>query len=382
LKYAPKEGRSSLWAAVSLDVAGAQWALGIRVSGEESQALLANATATYKSLLRVYTREQLPQDWATTQNNLGLALSNQGIRTGGEAGAKLLAEAVAAYRAALEVYTREQLPQDWATTQNNLGGTLQEQGIRTGGEAGAKLLAEAVAAYRAALEVRTKAHLPDDWRQTTRNLATAYVAYDDWENAFALYKELYEFDPTDPDAYTQAALLSHEILFEYIEAYALNKQWLSAHPDDISAQSDFAERHFTTGRFDEAARRLADLVSKPNVPTEVKVALQAIGVANAVARGQLTTVREQVQALRALVAEQSEDFRVEWSFSGTKHFIETEERLAPKRAWLLNLIAAFEQQNRAAILKGLDALQPADGDHALNPGADRSGGFRPIPDVR
>src|SRR5271157_4020937 len=29
---------------------------------------------------------------------------------------------------ALEVYTREQLPQDWAETQNNLGSALQEQG--------------------------------------------------------------------------------------------------------------------------------------------------------------------------------------------------------------------------------------------------------------
>ena len=33
---------------------------------------------------------------------------------------ELFAQAVAAYRSALEVRTREQLPQDWAATQNNL----------------------------------------------------------------------------------------------------------------------------------------------------------------------------------------------------------------------------------------------------------------------
>ena len=60
------------------------------------------------------TRDQLPQDWAMTQNNLGAALSDQGIRTGGEQGRALLADAVKAYRNALQVYTRDQLPQEWA----------------------------------------------------------------------------------------------------------------------------------------------------------------------------------------------------------------------------------------------------------------------------
>ena len=135
--------------------------------------MLAEAVTAYRQALEVRTREQLPQQWAMTQNNLGVALQEQGIRTGGEAGAHLLAEAVTAYRQALEVYTREQLPQDWAMTQNNLGNALQEQGIRTGGEAGAHLLAEAVTAYRQALEVRTREQLPQDWATTQNNLGVA-----------------------------------------------------------------------------------------------------------------------------------------------------------------------------------------------------------------
>ena len=57
-------------------------------------------------------------------------------RIDGEAGIRLLGEAVVAYRAALTVRTKEHLPQDWATIQNHLGVALQEQGSRTGGEAG------------------------------------------------------------------------------------------------------------------------------------------------------------------------------------------------------------------------------------------------------
>ena len=86
------------------------------------------------------TRAELPQDWAMTQNNLGIALQEQGTRTDGEAGRALLEQAVSAYRAALEVRTRAELPQDWAMTQNNLGTALQEQGLRTDGEAGRALL--------------------------------------------------------------------------------------------------------------------------------------------------------------------------------------------------------------------------------------------------
>ena len=63
----------------------------------------------------------MPLDWATTQNNLGIALVRLGER---ESGTARLEEAVAAYRAALTERTRERVPLDWAMTQNNLGNAL------------------------------------------------------------------------------------------------------------------------------------------------------------------------------------------------------------------------------------------------------------------
>ena len=97
----------------------------------------------YRAALEVYTREQLPQDWAMTQNNLGATLRNQGQRAGGAEGQRLLAEAVAAYRATLEIYTRAQLPQDWAETQHNLSVALAALGKLTAGTEGERLQAEA-----------------------------------------------------------------------------------------------------------------------------------------------------------------------------------------------------------------------------------------------
>ena len=59
-----------------------------------------------------------------TQNNLGLALKELGTRSDGEEGCKLLQDALTACRSALQVYTRADLPQDWAQTQNNLSDAL------------------------------------------------------------------------------------------------------------------------------------------------------------------------------------------------------------------------------------------------------------------
>ena len=49
-----------------------------------------------------------------TQNNLGSALRDQAIRTEGPEALRLLDEAETAFRQILLVFTREQLPQNWA----------------------------------------------------------------------------------------------------------------------------------------------------------------------------------------------------------------------------------------------------------------------------
>ncbi|MEK7833683.1 MAG: hypothetical protein AAB401_21530, partial [Acidobacteriota bacterium] len=134
------------------------------------------AVTAYRDALLVYTHVQLPQDWAMTQNNLGMTLRSQGEGMAGDEGVKLLAEAVAAYRNALQVYTREHLPLQWATTQNNLGAALKSQGERMTDEKGVKLLAEAVITYRSALQVRTREHLPQQWAATQNDLGSVLWA--------------------------------------------------------------------------------------------------------------------------------------------------------------------------------------------------------------
>ena len=99
----------------------------------------------YGRALELLSRERVPLDWATMQNNLGSALAILGER---ESGTACLEAAVAAYRTALEERTRNRVPLDWATTQTNVGTALWRLGERENGTA---RLEEAVAAFRAAL---------------------------------------------------------------------------------------------------------------------------------------------------------------------------------------------------------------------------------------
>jgi tetratricopeptide (TPR) repeat protein len=111
------------------------------------------------------------------QNNLGIALRDLAGRTEGPRAAELLSGAVAAYRQALEVYTRGQLPQDWAMTQYNLGNALGDLAERTEGPRSAELLTGAVAAYRQALEVYTRDRLPQQWAAIQSNLRITLKMY-------------------------------------------------------------------------------------------------------------------------------------------------------------------------------------------------------------
>jgi hypothetical protein len=71
-----------------------------------------------------------------------------------KSGTERLAEAVSACRAALEERTRERVPLDWATTQNNLGNALRTLGER---ESGTERLEEALTAIEGSWEVSREA---------------------------------------------------------------------------------------------------------------------------------------------------------------------------------------------------------------------------------
>ncbi|MDB9505745.1 CHAT domain-containing protein [Microcystis aeruginosa CS-338/01] len=137
-----------------------------RIRGERADNLEL-AIATYNLSLEIRTREAFPEDWAGLQNNLGNAYQT---RIRGER-ADNLELAIAAYNLSLEVYTREAFPEDWARSQNNLGSAYLDRilGKR------ADNLELAIAALNQSLEVHTRDAFPEGWASTQNNLGEAYL---------------------------------------------------------------------------------------------------------------------------------------------------------------------------------------------------------------
>ena len=341
------------WAMTKLNLGTALGSQGARMAGKESVKLLAGAVNALRDALLVYTREQFPQPWAMTQNNLGNALRLQGERIAGEEGVMLLAEAITAYRNALLTHTREQLPQQWAMTQNSLGNALSSQGERIGGEKGVKLLAEAVATYRSALQVYTRENFPRDWAGTQNNLGDAHYLLGEWSKAAECYANLLTLYPNEQKPYQRLSGICHERLFKFELAFILSQKWLTNFPNDLSVLPDFAEQHFTTGRFAECQKRVTMLIAQPELDAGVKIALRLIEIANLLALGQAQQVPARLNFLSRAIEAQPAEFKIEWMFNGTLHFIGQEDKLATYREWLNLLFSAAEGASREAVLKAL-----------------------------
>lgn len=139
--------------------------------------------------------------------------------------------------------------------------------------------------------------------------------------------------------------------------FELNKAWLQRNPHDLSAVAKFAEKHFTIGSFDEAEKYMSSLsLFDKRFDPKIIVPLRTIEIANLIALNRSTEAPLRLKNLIELLENQPKDFRLQWSFEGTKHSITYSERLTANRAWLLQLFTAMGGENRDAIIKELKAV--------------------------
>jgi tetratricopeptide (TPR) repeat protein len=346
------------WARIQNNLGNALREQGIRTGGAEGVALLRQAVHAYGQSLEVLTKEQFPQYWAGAQNNLGVVLRNQGVRTGGAEGAALLVQAVQAFRRALEVFTKEQFPQYWAMTQNNLGTALYDQGIHTGGAEGAALLDQAVQAYKNALEIRTFQYLPYDWAITQNNLAELYESRENWTAAIEHYRNVYKVNPGDAAA--KLVVLLHNRVFQFNEALEMNLYLVNPENNPpVETRLSLVENYFTAGLYSEGNRLIAEIkpLLKGSAADQNLILLAVFEIGNWTGLADSGKASAQLENLVRLVENQPPDFKLDWNFPGTKHFIQTDPALAPHRTWLLSIFTALEQTGRDRILTELKKLK-------------------------
>ena len=125
------------------------------------------AITGYDIALTVFTQQGFPDEWVTTQNNLGAAYGN---RIRGKK-AENLEQAIQYFQAVLTVWTQQRFPDKWVTTQYNLGNAYLE---RIRGEK-AENLEQAIQYFQAALTVWTQQRFSYEWATTLNNLGNAYL---------------------------------------------------------------------------------------------------------------------------------------------------------------------------------------------------------------
>ncbi len=154
---------------IDVEQASARYSLGSELIEATLGARVANlrqAIACYEAALRIRTEDDFPQDWAMTQNNLGIAYTD--LPSGDRAAN--LRQAIACYEAALRIRTEADFPQDWAMTKNNLG--IAYKDLPSGDRAAN--LRQAIACYEAALRIYTESDFPQAWAIIQNNLGNAY----------------------------------------------------------------------------------------------------------------------------------------------------------------------------------------------------------------
>jgi len=178
----PATGRSEEWATTKNNLGNALSTLGER--GDDGA--LQKAINAYEDALKEWTRDKVPLQWAATKNNLGAALSTLGER-GDDAA---LQKAINAYEDALKERTRDKVPLDWAMTKNNLGNALSTLG-RRGDDAA---LEKAINAYEDALKEWTRDKVPLDWAMTKNNLGAALQTLGERGDDAALEKAITAYE--------------------------------------------------------------------------------------------------------------------------------------------------------------------------------------------
>jgi hypothetical protein len=148
-------------------------------------------------------------------------------------------------------------------------------------------------------------------------------------------------------------------LHDFASPHRVTAAWVARHPDDLAARRNLAETLLTSGQTAAARDALAALLgpatATPALPPETMAALRLLELAaltrlagdgDAAATPALPARRAE---LRALLDAQPDDFALDWTFDGTRHYLATDPAFAPHRDALSALFAAADQ--------GRDALR-------------------------
>jgi tetratricopeptide (TPR) repeat protein len=134
--------------------------------------LLEESIKEWRNAVECLPRALMPQEWASAQVRLGVALYRLDLKTGQT---ELLRESVQALQATLQVYSRTETPQRWAEVMHNIAQVLEVYGDQL---KNIDVLKRSIDACHSVLEIRTRDRQPLSWAATQNTLGSALFLLD------------------------------------------------------------------------------------------------------------------------------------------------------------------------------------------------------------
>ena len=321
---------------------------------EQARSLLENAATAYRDALSVYTQASLPGQWADLQLQLGITLYRASLVALPERRAPLASESADALQHGLLVVSPERSPEPWANLKYQLALTRRRQADLAEGSGREALRRDAQACLRAAAPVYARLRRAGSYGQAMLELAEVCLELQDRACATASALAAYAADPKNHGTYGGVVWLLQERMFDTERVIAIHRDHAARYPEDLGFLANLAESLLQVGHFEEARQLIERAIPKAQPRMKgVLICLQGI---LQLAQGQRTEYGRTLSHLRTELAAQGPDFRLDWTFDSTAHFVRTDARMQPFRTQLLALMDALLQKNRDAILAAIDAL--------------------------
>jgi tetratricopeptide (TPR) repeat protein len=170
----------------------------------------------------------------------------------------------------------------------------------------------------------------------------------------ALNKAL-ELDPTYSWAYGERGDLYQDDLHQYEAAYQDFKKACELAPNELSYRSNLAEAALTSGRLQEALDRAAKMLAD-NENTDVnkfeiseRMSMRLIAISALLLQHHSEEARAKLREFISYYKAAPPNFERNWSYAGTRHFIEGSAMDGNAKRMVLSLIQLLEQPPKTTI---------------------------------
>jgi hypothetical protein len=211
--------------------------------------------------------------------------------------------------------------------------------------------------YEDALVVGTREKFPGAWSELTYQLARTYSRLDNPLESKRLLLEVLDLHPEDWDALDNLAAIYHERLFDFAGSFDALTRLEKIDSHDLDVQTNFAENHFTTARFEECRVLINNLLANQEVYEDEKIALRAIEIGSLIGSGRTDEIPEKLDVLIKELERQPPDFYIDWRFDGATYFARRYAKTAPFSGWLKTLFTALGKYDRDSILKAMHLVR-------------------------